>query len=1090
MKLTIVLIIAACLQVSAKGFAQQITLQEKNISVQQLFEKIRVQTGYKFFYADETLAHTTRLDINVVNGKLEEVLDAIVKKQQLTYNISEKTIIVKKNTNAIVTIAVSEAEQAPITGKVTNEQGEPLEGATVLVKGTSNGTKTGADGSFSLNAEPGATLVISYVGLESTEIKLGRQLVVAVTLKPAVTQDTEVLVVGYGTQRKKDLTGSVVRINMEEKANQANVNLLQALVGASAGVNLEGRGGAASEPTLSIRGQTSLSASDRPLIVLDGVIYNGSISNININDVESIDILKDASAAAVYGARSANGVLLITTKTGKSKTPVITIGANAGYQDMTNNPMRVMNADEFALRLLDWDHQSKVYAWYATKPTSADGRPVRPDASDPEVIASYLKTFEEKENYLAGNKVDWVKEVLRVAPMQNYNVGIQGSANKTTYYFSGSYSNVQGIQLNDKFKRITVHSNVESQVRNWLTLGINASYNYRDNSGVAASLSDARVASPLANNYIGKPVYDIYLGGELFQPYPLVNLYINNSDISNELFAVGRAKVSVPWVQGLKYEFNYSHVFTSAYNNSFHSTGTPQGVSNRGLAVKSPAESRDWIVNNIITYSRDFGEHSVNSTLLFSREKRTGNATTASAQGFDNPVLGYNNLGLGEVATSASSAYEENSLSYMARINYGYRSRYLFTATIRRDGFSGFGAGNKWATFPSASVAWVLSEEPFLKGHDVYLKLRTSYGKNGNQGIGRYSSLSRMGTRYYVYGEATAIGIYPSSLGNRDLAWETTSSYNLGFDFGFLKRRISGSVDLYTASTKDVLVQRQLPRSAGYASIWTNIGGIRNKGIEVELKTINLEGVLNWQSNFVFALNRDKITKLYGGDKDNDIGNSWFVGKSINAIYDYEMAGGVWTEDEFFKGQVLNGWYPGQFRYVDINGDGAIDPNNDRKVVGYTSPSYRFSINNSLTYKNFTLSILINSVQGGKNYYLANNAEMINPLFYFPERRNNSAINAYWTPDAPTTNTTGIYNVPLRQSGIYQSRSFVRLQDVSLAYSFGKKLLDKINMQSAQVYISSKNPYVWTKWQGWDPEIGVSDTPLMRNIIAGVRLSF
>jgi len=807
--------------------------------------------------------------------------------------------------------------------------------------------------------------------------------------------------------------------------------------------------------------------------------------------VESIDILKDASAAAVFGSRSANGVLLITTKKGKSKKPVISFDMYGGYQDMTNNPMRVMNAEEFAVRLLDWEHQEKVYTWYKTNPTSAEGRPPRPDVTNRQVVASYLRTYEEQQNYLAGNEINWVDEVLQVAPMQNYNLGLQGSSDNVNYYLSASYSNVEGIQLNDIFKRFTMRSNLESEVNEWLTLGLNASYSYRDNSGIAASLYHARVASPLVDNRIGTDNYDIYLSGELFQPYPLVNLYIDNSDISNELFAVGNAKVTIPWVKGLKYELNYSHTHATRNNNTYNNSNTPSGVSNRGLAVKSPSQSRDWIVNNIVTYLREFGNHQVNATLLYSREGRKGDGSTLNAEGFSNEVLGYNSMELGEIATVNTSAWEENSLSYMARVNYSFLSRYMFTGTIRRDGFSGFGAGNKWATFPSASLAWVLTEEPFMKDLGFYLKLRTSYGKNGNQGIGRYSSLSTMSTRYYVYGQTTAIGLYPSTLANADLGWETTTSYNVGADFRVLNNRLTGSVDAYIAETTDVLVQRQLPRSSGYASVWTNIGGIDNKGIELELQSVNIDkNKFRWESNFVFSLNRDKINKLYGKEDDKDIGNSWFVGEPISAIYDYEMAGGVWTEQEFFSGNILAGWYPGQFRYVDQNDDGIIDPTYDRKVIGYKTPSYRFSINNAFTYRNFIFSFFINSIQGGNKYYLGDNAEMINPLFYMQQRMNNSTINAYWRPDAPTTNTTGMYNVPLRQSGIYQSRSFVRLQDISLTYNLGNVLLNKLKMQSLQVYISSKNPYVWTKWQGWDPEIGVSDTPLMRNIIAGVRLSF
>jgi hypothetical protein len=287
-----------------------------------------------------------------------------------------------------------------------------------------------------------------------------------------------------------------------------------------------------------------------------------------------------------------------------------------------------------------------------------------------------------------------------------------------------------------------------------------------------------------------------------------------------------------------------------------------------------------------------------------------------------------------------------------------------------------------------------------------------------------------------------------------------------------------------------VLVQRQLPRAAGYSSVWANIGGLKNNGIDFTLNSINIDQELRWETGFVFSLTRNKITKLYGDEDDADIGNQWFVGEPMSALYDYEKAGGVWTEEEFFAGEIpLKGWYPGQFKYVDQNTDSLISADNDRAIIGYAAPSFRFSINNTLSYKNFTLNFIINSIQGGNNYYMADNAANISPLFDFSNRRNNSAINPYWRPDAPTTNTTGIYNNPPQRSGIYQSRSFVRLQDVTLTYRFDRNFLDNVGMSDLQVYISSKNPYVWTKWQGWDPETGISDTPLMRNIIAGIRVS-
>lgn len=1089
MRLTIFILclsVFGCFAVESYSQSTKLSLNLENVTIKNALREIEEQSEFRFFYSNKVDVER-KVSVRIQNKQIIDILNELFKEENVRYNMIGRQIAIFYAEEESAS-GFSGQQSKIVRGRITNANNEPVPGVTVHLKGTTEGTITDIDGNYTLKNVPAdATLVFSFVGMKTQEVQVGGRTSINIQMTEETIGLEEIVAIGYGTMKKSDLTGSVTRIPINEKILQANVNIAQTFSGV-AGLNVQANGGANSDPTFSIRGQNSLSADDTPLIVVDGIIYNGSLSNININDVESVDILKDASAAAVYGSRSANGVLIITTKKGKSQKPVVSFDMYTGYQDITNSPMRVMNAEEFAVRQVDYDWEEEVYAWYATNPTSSAGRPERPDVTDRDVVASHLRTYEEQQNYLAGNEIDWVDEVLQIAPMQNYSLSLQGGADKASYYLSCSYSDIEGIQLNDLFKRFTVRSNLESVVNNWLILGLNASYSYQDNSGLAASLANARVASPLVNNYIGTDDYKIYLADELFQPYPLVNLYVDNSDITNELFAVGRAIVTVPWVKGLKYELNYSHTYSNPNEYTYYSTNTPSGVNNGGLATKVHSEERSWSVNNIVSYTRKFGNHQVNSTFLFSREKIAGNSSTLNAEGFDNETLGYNNMGLGQTATVTSSAYEENSLSYMGRINYSYLSRYMITATVRADGYSGFGTNNKWATFPSVSLAWVASEEPFLKNSEFYLKLRTSYGKNGNQGIGRYASLSKMETLYYVYDSSTAVGLYPSSLGNEDLGWETTTSFNAGIDFGFLDNRITGSVDAYISRTKDVLVERELPPAAGYGSVWTNMGKLKNKGIEFGLNTINFDGPFKWKSNFVFSLDRDKITQLYGGEDDEDIGNSWFVGEPINAIYDYQMAGGVWTEEEFFNGEVLAGWYPGQFRYVDRNNDEQIEPDNDRTIIGYKTPSYRFGINNTLQYKNFALSFFINSIQGGDKYYLADNAEMINPLYYMENRRNSSAVNPYWKPDAPTTNTTGIYNNPIRESGIYQSRSFVRLQDISFSYSVSQRLLDRLDIKSCQIYISSKNTYVWTDWQGWDPEIGVSDTPLMRNIILGLRL--
>ncbi len=486
------------------------------------------------------------------------------------------------------TISGFDLQQITVTGTVTDAStGTPMPGVNVIIKGTVQGALTGPDGKYSLAVpDPNAVLIFSFIGYNTLEQPVAGRTTINVALASATTELEEVIVTGYGTQKKSDLTGSVVRVNLDDKATIANLNLTQAMSGTTAGVNVTGAGLAGSDPSLSIRGQTSLSASDAPLIVLDGIIYNGSINNINISDIQSVDILKDASAAAVYGSRSANGVMLITTRKGTSEKPLISFNMYYGYQDMTNNPMRVMNAEEYAIRLTDYYYQQDLYTWYRTKPTSADGKPVRPDITNRELVASRLRTQEERDNYLEGNEIDWVDEVLQVAPIQNYNLSMSGKSDRVNYYVSGSYTNEEGIQLNDEFSRITLHANVESKVTDWLTVGLITSYSFRDYSGLEASLGNARACSPLANNKIGLPNYDMYLTGEAYMPYPLNNLYVDYADTRNDLLLSGNAKVTIPWVKGLTYEFNYSNNYNTRTYNRFYPVTVPEGSGNKGQAYK------------------------------------------------------------------------------------------------------------------------------------------------------------------------------------------------------------------------------------------------------------------------------------------------------------------------------------------------------------------------------------------------------------------------------------------------------------------------------------------------------------------------
>jgi len=1004
----------------------------------------------------------------------------------------------------------SQQQDRTIQGTITDNNGEPIIGASIIVKGTTNGVISDIDGNFSLSVARNAVLSISYIGYESIEVQITNQQILSIVLNEDVKTLDEVVVVGYGTMKKSDLTGAVSRVSLNDKSSLPNMSLAQALSGSMAGVNLTSQGMAGGGSELSIRGQTTLSANKTPLIVLDGIIYNGELNDINVSDIEYIDVLKDASAAAVYGSRSANGVIIITTKKGKSEKPKITFNAYYGTQFETNHPVKYMNADQYAERLTDYYHQQKLYKWYAD-PIGEGQKPGRPDVTNREIVASTLRTQEERDNYLAGRSIDWFDVAMRDNPIiQNYDLSYSGSTDKVNYYISGSYTGEEGIIVNDQWDRFTFNTKVDGKVTNWMSVGLNVNYSYQDYSGLEPQFKDVRKASPLADYDLDSPDdYVMYVTGESYMPHPLGRTKADNEDIRNSLFFVANTKINIPFIEGLSYDFNYSNTYWNRKNNTFYPATISDGAGNKGKAEKIPEEKRSWIFNNIISYLRSFGDHSVNATFLYSREKYTGEKYNFTAENFDNGTLGFDQLQLAtKFSTKDNEKWQETGVSYMGRANYTYKNRYMATATVRRDGFSGFGADSKYVTLPSFSLGWVTSDEQFMENLNwLYLKLRLSYGQNGNQGAGRYSSLPKMKNESYIYGNSTGVGIYmdPKQLENASLAWEKTSSFNLGIDFGLLEnRRISGSVDIYTSKTTDVLVKRKLAFSSGYEEGWTNIGGVKTKGIDLELRSNNLNTRdFNWTSAFTFSLTRDKISKLYGKGGDTDIGNFWFVGEPIQAIYDYNIIG-VWTEEEYNNGAIYKGWAPGQWKYEDLNGDGKIDPDNDRKILGYKSPNFRFSFSNTVAYKNWSLYFMLNSIQGGNGYYMLNNAEYLNVSSRSDDvyRVNQPAIRQYWTQDNGVTNATGIYNSQPQSGGVYQSRSFVRLQDISLMYKFSPKLLKTLGgFDYLQLYVSGKNLYTWTKWQGWDPEIAAEDRdddpvkdrmhkPNVRNVVFGIKLAF
>lgn len=533
------------------------------------------------------------------------------------------------------------------------------------------------------------------------------------------------------------------------------------------------------------------------------------------------------------------------------------------------------------------------------------------------------------------------------------------------------------------------------------------------------------------------------------------------------------------------------------------------GAKGRGTRYHGIGQS--WTMDNIFNYFKKFGNnHTVSATMLYSREHRANEYSSMQGDGFSDMTLGYNKLSIAETQTINSGAGQDDMLSYMFRANYKFKEKYIATVTFRRDGYSGFGSRNKYGNFPSGALAWVLSEENFLNNISwlSFLKVRLSYGLNGNQAIGRYATLAKMGNVKYLFGDGgnTVFGTYVASMANDDLGWESTAAINLGMDFSVLNDRISGDINFYSSDTYDLLLNRSIPNMTGFSSIRTNIGKVHNKGFELSLNTIPVRSqFFQWDLGFTFALNRNELISLYGldldgdGIEDDDLGNRWFIGKSLGAVYDY-TTNGIYQQNEDIP---FDGYKPGMVRIVDIarydndgniimEPDGEITPA-DRSIIGYSKPNYRFSIKNTLTYKKLSLYVFIYSIQGGgkNNWYIGNNPRMNNPNSWFPNRLNMPAAINYWTPDNPSNKYPIINYMPPRSHGFYEDRSFVRIQDVSFSYSFDD-LVNKIGVSSLQVSLNIRNLYTFTQWTGFDPEIGSSlgNVPMPRTFMAGLNISF
>ena len=1081
MKLSLGLLLFTVLQawaVDSYSQSTELSLDMDNVSIENALKTIEAKSEFFFLYSSKMIDVNQKIDLLAENQLIDAVLDQMLAETDIEYIVKDRQIVL---TTQEMINSFESLQPLTITGTITDDTGEPLPGVNILIKGTTTGSISDRDGNYSIDVPSAeAVLVFSYIGYSVNEIAVGNQTSIDVTLQYDAIGLEEVIAVGYGTRRKSDLTGNITRVKTAQTIDLPNTNLLQALKGSVAGLSVGTPDRPGESPSLRIRGMNSISANNTPLIVLDGIIYSGSLNNISVGDVESVDVLKDASAAAVYGSRSANGVLLITTKKGITEKPVFNFNASYGM----SNPVSMvpmLNPDQYLQKILDFRESIGLEA-------------------DPANIHDYL-TITESNNLTAGKTLDWMDEIIQPASAQNYNLSVSGRTNKTNYFISGSYNATEGIVENDDFERITARVNFSNKITDWFTVSLKSSFSNRDYSGRA--VANTWGLSPYSNYYVDgadSGELEEYPMEDPLYRHPYMYLEIDDYDVRTDLWGVLSSEIKVPFIDGLKWTLNYS--LNQRIRNAYSFTDNRIAKTQNGSAYKQIYNNFDWTLDNIFNYYKVFNDvHSVDATFLVSREYQQYSYTGAFATDFFSQILGYNSLQLGVVPSVESNYGDQNQTALMGRLNYVFNNKYAITGTVRRDGFSGFAEGNKYANFYSGAFAWTLSNEAFMQGISWLnlLKLRLSYGENGNQAIGMYQTLARMSTRQYVFGDGggTSTGVYVSSMANNTLGWETSKVMNLGLDFSIADNLLHGSIDIYNSDTEDLLMQRNIPSTSGFSTVWTNIGEVNNKGIELSLNSTPVKSTdFTWNVGVVFDLNRNSIVSLFGADEDGDgieddnISNRWFIGEPLGVHYGYDIDGIHQTDDS----EIPAGYVPGDFRIVDYDGDGDLTAE-DRFILGYNVPNYQFSIVNDFKYKNWSLYVMINSIQGGgNNYYMGNNMYSHNPnepMSSWTERFSFPYMD-YWTPTNPSNTASRInYDAP-RPHPYLEDRSFVRIQDVTLSYSLDSKLLNKVNVEGLRLYISGKNLYTFTKWTGFDPENATTvwSYPMMRTFTFGLDLKF
>lgn len=1026
--------------------------------------------------------------------------------------------IVKGDNMRTLTLSVNGiVQQQQISGTVLDAEQRPIEGVTVSIKETSNQTQTNGNGYFTLQVETMGvhTLLFSMIGYEPVEVETEVVAGLEVSMRNAENPLDEVVVIGYGTQKKRDLTGAVVQINAEKLANE-NPSSVQDLLRANvAGLNVGYSANAKDVGSLQVRGRKSLTAGGTPLIVVDGVIYNGSLNDINQQDIETLDVLKDASSAAVFGAKAANGVIMITTKKGSGGKPTISFNANYGVATLSND-RPIYDAEGYlvfrqaVIESMNENFRPHQFGDPRKLPANIGLEDwLAYDASSGDPVEVWLQRLNMKqveiENYQAGRSIDWYDRVFQNGPRQDYTASVSNTNEDVSYYWSLGYQDNKGIIVDDRYSVFRSRLNLESKLTNYLSVGVNAQFSNRDESQVPVAWTQMVNVSPWGSWFDDdgvtlrlSPQDDPAVTAHPFLSPRYTDRMQKYANLTSTLFA----RVSLPF--GISYQANFSPRLEWWKYLNHQSSDHPTWSLRGGMAQRQRSQEYSWQLDNLFKWNKRIGnDHALDVTFLVNAEKfQSWRDNIANENFIPSDQLGYHHIGAGSNPVVSSDDQYSTGDALMGRVFYSLKDRYMLTVSLRRDGYSAFGQTNSRATFPAAALAWVFTDENFISSDwFTYGKLRFSYGINGNRDIGRYRALSQLSSGNYLHvrPDGTVVrvpALQISNMSNVDLRWERTAAYNLGVDFSLWNNRISGSAEIYDMATTDLLVARSLPSLTGYMSVIDNLGEVNNKGFELSIQSLNIQRErFSWSTSMNFSLNRNKIVRLYGdmepildgngnmtGQRElDDLTNEWFVGRDIDAIWQLKVLG-VYQQHEAEEA-ARYGMKPGDFKLEDVNNDG-VYTNADRQFQGHTTPRFRWTLRNEFRLMdNIDFSFMLYSYWGQKAAF--NEAKNTGNGYM---DRTNAYVMPYWTPENPIndfarlSSSSGSANYT-----IYRDKSFIRLDNIAASYTLPAEVVRRARVRSMKVFFSLRNVgfYAPEMFQ-WDPE---NNGPTPRTYSLGVNLT-